>query len=112
MKKNNLYQWLIVFTVAACTFTACAKNNNAFKSNLTANNKVEIIETDSIFIPPSVITVPDDKVKTNKEDELYYDDENGYRYWKNNDGKFYLDPKYLKQSGNKKKIYTAKFANS
>lgn len=46
------------------------------------------------YIPPPVITVSDDLAKSTKDGELYYDNEFGYRYWRNSDGKYYLDAKY------------------
>jgi hypothetical protein len=41
-----------------------------------------------------VINISDELAKSNKEGEMYYDNEYGYRYWRFNDGKYYLDAKY------------------
>jgi hypothetical protein len=46
------------------------------------------------YRPPPVIYISDELARTNRNGELYYDNEYGYRYWKFCDGKYYLDSKY------------------
>jgi hypothetical protein len=46
------------------------------------------------YIPPSVIYISDNLARINRNGEMYYDNEYGYRYWKFCDGKYYLDAKY------------------
>jgi hypothetical protein len=101
MNTIKLYQRLaLLFFTAAVT--ACS--NKIINTGLKADEKLpEIIAADSLYIPAACIIVPDNKAKTNKEDELYYDDEYGYRYWRYNDGKYYLDQKYNKTLLLKKK---------
>jgi hypothetical protein len=46
------------------------------------------------YRPPMVIVISDDRARTNRNGEMYYDNEYGYRYWRYCDGKYYLDSKY------------------
>jgi hypothetical protein len=46
------------------------------------------------YRPPMVIVISDDRARTDRNGEMYYDNEYGYRYWRYCDGKYYLDSKY------------------
>lgn len=93
MKKYKLHQWLpLLFTLVL--FTAC--NKKGYPVNSTdAQDKYEHTKavTDG-YTPPAVISISDDLAKANKDGEMYYDNEYGYRYWRLSDGKYYLDAKY------------------
>ena len=105
MNKYKLHQWLTLL-IALVIFAGCSKKN--FPDN-TANNedKYENARSaDNVYTPPPVINITDDIAKSNKEGEMYYDNEYGYRYWKFCDGKYYLDAKY--ESGAKPDKKTAK----
>ncbi len=52
------------------------------------------MQRNSDYRPPAVIIISDDLASSNRNGELYYDNEYGYRYWRNCDGKYYLDVKY------------------
>lgn len=108
MKKLKLHQHFILVICIAAVFAACSKKTLNISSTRTKTDFEASVVTDSVFMPAAVIIVPDDKAKTNKEDELYYDDENGYRYWRYNDGKYYLDKKYSKPVVQKKRASIAK----
>jgi hypothetical protein len=49
---------------------------------------------DEHYRPPAVIIISDNLARTNRNGEMYYDNEYGYRYWRFCDGKYYLDSKY------------------
>lgn len=94
MNKYKLHQWLTLL-LALVIFAGCSKknfpsNNAADNEALSQNEKKAIDE----YIPPPVIYITDELAKSNKEGEMYYDNEYGYRYWKFCDGKYYLDAKY------------------
>ncbi|MBP6022906.1 hypothetical protein [Ferruginibacter sp.] len=101
MNKYKLHQWLLLLLMTF-VLTNCSKKNyptenteEQYKnSNAAAENK---------YTPPQVITISDDIAKSNKEGELYYDNEKGYRYWRYCDGKYYLDSKYERGEIPKKK---------
>jgi hypothetical protein len=110
MKKIIFYctktTGLVIFLVLSLIFNSCSKKN--YISTIAAiddvkNESIKTKDADT-YIPPLTIIIPDDKAKTNKEGELYYDNENGYRYWRNSDGKYYLDAKYEKGETPKKKF--------
>lgn len=42
-------------------------------------------------LPPGVITIPDRYAQRDARGRYYYIDENGYRYRRGNDGRYYLD---------------------
>jgi hypothetical protein len=46
------------------------------------------------YRPPTVIIIADNLASVNRNGEMYYDNEYGYRYWRNCDSKYYLDSKY------------------
>lgn len=98
MNNIKLHQWLAILFFAAF-INACSKKI----TNTALNTEDKVTDTDTLYTPPAFIIVPDDKAKINKEDELYYDDQYGYRYWRYNDGKYYLDQKYIKTQIQKKK---------
>jgi hypothetical protein len=95
-----------ILLILSLIFNSCSKKNYISTIAPIDDVKNESIKTKDAdtYIPPLTIIIPDDKAKTNKEGELYYDNENGYRYWRNSDGKYYLDAKYEKGETPKKKI--------
>ena len=103
MKNIKLHQWYALLVCTTFFFTACSKKTFTLSNSHTEEKIESPVINDSAYIPPGVIIVPDDKAKTNKEDELYYDDEYGYRYWRYTDGKYYLDKKCNKYLLLKKK---------
>jgi hypothetical protein len=46
------------------------------------------------YRPPLVIIISDHLAYTDRNGARYYDNEYGYRYWRNRDGKYYLDNQY------------------
>lgn len=109
MKKIKLHKWSAFFILSALIAAGCSKRT--FPSNNSTDEKFETasgISSNNAYLPPQVITISDEKAKTNKEGELYYDDENGYRYWKYSDGKYYLDQKYENGTSPKKKALNRK----
>lgn len=104
MKKYKLHQCLILlFLIFA--LTNCSKKN--YPSDNTENTEEQYknsnATTHNDYTPPQVIAISDDIAKSNKDGELYYDNERGYRYWRYCDGKYYLDSKYERGETPKKK---------
>ena len=104
MNKYKLHQWLFLLLIVF-VFTDCSKKNypadNAENTEDQYNNSNAA--TGNEYTPPLVISISDDIAKSNKEGELYYDNEKGYRYWRYCDGKYYLDSKYERGETPKKK---------
>ncbi len=94
MKKIKLHQLILVLFYGTLLFSACTKKTFTLSNSQTDDKYERILTADSVYSPPAVIAIPDNKAKISKDDELYYDDEHGYRYWRYNDGKYYLDKKY------------------
>jgi hypothetical protein len=92
MKSFKLHQWLSLLC-ALTIFTACSKKNFPGNNSSAIPDKYEN-GANNDYTPPPVISIPDELAKANKEGEIYYDNEYGYRYWRFNDGKYYLDTKY------------------
>lgn len=46
------------------------------------------------YRPPLVIIISDHLASADRNGAWYYDNEYGYRYWRNRDGKYYLDERY------------------
>ncbi len=93
MKRSKLYQWLpMLFTLVI--FIACSKKN--FPGNNTPDSKDRYLNAagNGGYTPAAVLSISDELAKSNKEGEMYYDNEYGYRYWRFCDGKYYLDSKY------------------
>jgi hypothetical protein len=101
MNKYKLHQWLFLLLIAFA-FTSCSKKNYPTE-NTEEQYENSTAATDNKYTPPQVITISDDIAKSNKEGELYYDNERGYRYWRYCDGKYYLDSKYERGETPKKK---------
>lgn len=108
MKKHKLHQRLFLFLLAI-SIVSCSKKN--YSTNASSENEAKFeksIASLGSYIPPQIISISDDIAKSNKDGELYYDNEMGYRYWRSSDGKYYLDSKYAtgaspqKQLNNKK----------
>jgi hypothetical protein len=97
MKKYNLHQQLLTLLVALVMLAACSKKNYLAKDTSAAGDKFNNVATNTPvnnYTPPPVITLPDEQAKSNRDGELYYYNEYGYRYWRFFDGKYYLDTKY------------------
>ncbi len=96
MKKYNLQQWFSLLLICLF-FAACSNKNFPVNSNADADIRFEngknAVATNAI--PPQVISINDALSKLNKDGEIYYDDEMGYRYWRLDNGKYHLDAKYL-----------------
>jgi len=92
MKSFKLHQWLPLL-FALVIFTACSKKNFPGNNNSEKQENYEN-QANSNYTPPPVISISDELAKSNKEGEMYYDNEYGYRYWRFCDGKYYLDSKY------------------
>lgn len=107
MKKIKLHQRLSLLFLSAALIASCAKKN--FPADSEKDDRTEAVGTIPVaYAPPAIIQISDDKAKTTKEGELYYDDEYGYRYWRYNDGKYYLDQKYSKGAPSKRKTASKK----
>jgi hypothetical protein len=90
MKKHKLHQWLFLLT-AIIFFASCSQKN--FPGNNTVTDDKYSIPP-SLNVPEPIIIIAEEKAKINKEGEMYYDNDYGYRYWRMADGKYYLDAKY------------------
>ncbi len=111
MKKIKLHKRLALLLLLSMAVYGCNKKSFPSNSNSTDDSYNTAAAVNAAALPPQVITIPDEKAKTTKDGEVYYDDTNGYRYWRYNDGKYYLDRTH--DSGtNKKKIKKAKRAAS
>jgi hypothetical protein len=111
MKRNKLHKWSAVIFIFTVFSAGCSQKD--FPSNSgTAEEKYETSVvaggSNNSYQPPQVIIISDEKAKSNKEGELYFDDEYGYRYWKYSDGKYYLDQKYERGASPKKKTVNRK----
>jgi hypothetical protein len=93
MKKYKLQQWLPFF-IAMAFFAGCSKKNYLQTSAADIDNKYKNTKTASAYTAPQVITISDELAKSNRDGEMYFDNEHGYRYWRFCDGKYYLDSKY------------------
>lgn len=93
MKVQSLnHQFLILF--CALIILSCSRSNFPVNDIKSAGQSADEKEYNKTYTPPRVIAVSDDMAKSTKDGELYYDNELGYRYWRNSDGKYYLDKKY------------------
>ena len=102
MKSFKLHQWLPLL-FALVIFTACSRKNFPGNNNSGTPDKYENSVNEE-YTPPAVISISDELAKANKEGEMYYDNEYGYRYWRFCDGKYYLDTKYGSGAKPDKKI--------
>lgn len=94
MQNNKLHQWLIVLVIVSLFSTSCSKKNYVAKQE-EKEDEAEIYENRNLNNrPPEVLYINDENAKTNRNGEIFYEDENGFRYWKFCDGKYYLDSKY------------------
>src|SRR5882762_5259894 len=103
MEKYKLHKWFpLLFSLIV--FSACSKKNYP-DNNVATREKYENAKTaDERYTPPPVISISDELAKSNKEGEMYYDNEYGYRYWRFRDGKYYLDAKYESGAKPNKKV--------
>jgi hypothetical protein len=99
MKKTKLHKRFLAILIIILLIS-CSKKN--YPSNNT--EELRISKPENEYTPPPVISITDDKVRSNKDGELYYDNEYGYRYWRYCDGKYYLDAKYENGAKPSKKI--------
>jgi hypothetical protein len=90
--------------LVSCSKKNFPNNSNADIDLLSQHTKLTVDD----YTPPLVIVIADDLAKSNKEGEMYYDNEFGYRYWRNSDGKYYLDSKYERGVSPKKQNITKK----
>jgi hypothetical protein len=60
------------------------------------------------YRPPAVIIISDHLAYTDRNGDMYYDNEYGYRYWRNCDSKYYLDVKYDQMGRNDDRRYEKK----
>jgi hypothetical protein len=103
MKKYQLSTWIALFMLATLAMSCSRKNYPANDLTDTETQYENSKKSAENYTPPPVIAITDDKAKTNKDGELYFDDDHGYRYWRNCDGKYYLDSKYERGVVPKKK---------
>ncbi len=94
MQKIKLRQRLTLLLFITLIAISCSKKSYPAKDDMGEETAVTILDAD--YTPPPVLTIPDDKARSNRDGELYYDDDYGYRYWRFCDGKYYLDAKYEK----------------
>jgi hypothetical protein len=123
MKKTSTpYLFLFLFFSLSTTFLKAQNYHTQSSNNLPVNNEIAIAvlytnlvaNTDSNsvvkpkknsakkikqkapagYVPPYFIFILDEAAKANKEGEMYFDNEYGFRYWRYFDGKYYLDTKY------------------
>jgi hypothetical protein len=94
VKRQSLnHQFLIL--LCALIFSSCSRSNFPADEIKGAGQSVTHTTADNkTSAPPRIIDISDDVAKSTKDGELYFDDESGYRYWRNSDGKYYLDKKY------------------
>jgi hypothetical protein len=106
MKKYYLYQWLPLMMLVVIIFTSCSKKTYPENNNTDTEEKYDNIKSDTgnDYVPPPLIVIADEKAKSNKDGELYYDNELGYRYWRSCDGNYYLDAKYESGAAPSKKV--------
>jgi hypothetical protein len=105
MKKYYLYQWLLLMMLVVIIFASCSKKTFPVNNTTDAEEMYDTPKTDTgnDYVPPPVIVIDDEKAKSNRDGELYYDNEFGYRYWRSCDGNYYLDAKYESGAGPNKK---------
>jgi hypothetical protein len=123
MKKTPIPYLIIFLFLSTCPIFLKAQNyHSQADNNLPINNEIAsavldknaLANTDSIslikskknttknkkqkppsgYVPPYFVFILDEAAKTNREGEMYFDNEYGYRYWRYFDGKYYLDAKY------------------
>jgi hypothetical protein len=106
MKKYNLQLWLPLMILVVIFFASCSKKTYPESNTTDSEDKYENTKTGTgnDYVPPPVIVIADEKAKSNKDGELYYDNELGYRYWRSCDGNYYLDAKYESGAGPSKKV--------
>jgi hypothetical protein len=96
MKKFILYPGLHLMILVVIITASCSKKIYCANSVTDTDDKYHVAKTDTgnNYTPPPIIFITDDKAKSNKDGELYYDDKLGYRYWRAVDGTYCLDAKY------------------
>lgn len=94
MKRQSLNHSFLIL-LSALILSSCSRSNFPAEGiQSTGNSDETSVANNKTSPPPRVIDVSDDVAKSTKDGELYFDDESGYRYWRNSDGKYYLDKKY------------------
>lgn len=103
MKKYKLHQRLSLF-IAIIVFASCSQKNFPDNNTVTEEKYSTTAPAVTTYVPEHVIIIAEEKTKINKEGEMYYDNEYGYRYWRMADGKYYLDAKYESGAKPDKKV--------
>jgi hypothetical protein len=96
MNKYILHRWLPLMMLVVIITAGCSKKTYSANNLTDTEDKYDGLKNDTgnNYTPPPIIFITDDKAKSNKDGELYYDDELGYRYWRAVDGTYCLDAKY------------------
>lgn len=126
MVQQKLYKWLPLFLCAGL-LASCARTNHPGRSpqprpepvyypdvnNLPPGQAQKVYGQRSARVfapgqrkkmqppygyrPPAVIVISDNLASMSRNGEMYYDNEYGYRYWRNCDSKYYLDARYERE---------------
>jgi hypothetical protein len=96
MKKYVSHRWLPFIMLVVIITAGCSKKAYSANNVIDNEDKYEKPKSDTgnNYTPPPIIFITDDKARSNRDGELYYDDEQGYRYWRAVDGTYCLDAKY------------------
>ena len=103
MNKLKLQQWLpvlLILVISSCSHKELPGNNATVTEDRFENAKSK----EPKYVPLPVISIADELAKSTKDGEMYYDDKEGYRYWRQSDGKYYLDEKYIAGASPNKKL--------
>ena len=112
MKRQSLNHSFLIL-LSALILSSCSRSNFPAEGiQSTGNSDETSVANNKTSPPPRVIDVSDDVAKSTKDGELYFDDESGYRYWRNSDGKYYLDKKYENGASPSKNIAGKKLKKS
>ncbi len=98
MEQIKLHQWLYGLALVIL-LGSCSKKN--YPDSPPTDRRVVYDNSDwrnrrdrDAYRPPVVIVISDRLARYNRRGEMYYDDQKGYRYWRYNDGRYYLDERY------------------
>ncbi len=109
MKKIKLYKQLFFIGFSVIIATSCSNKNYPAKNKSPEEAAIALSDTEQL--PPQVIIIADEQAKVNRDGELYFNDTNGYLYWRHCDGKYYLDAKYENRQLPKRKLVNKKKHN-
>jgi hypothetical protein len=107
MKVQKLFSQLFILLFSIALLSSCS-NKTSIAKKTQQQEEVIVENDDENYTPPQVIAVSPELQKTNKDGEIYYDNEYGYRYWKNCNGQFYIDSKYEMEDVKPKKVSKSK----